>query len=394
MTRGPPHQHRGCRPALDGQLLDEQRHAVRARCTVELLAHPARRSPCRPRTSVSRMSSNLAPVLEVDARVPMDSGPARHHERLRRPHEGGCRVARSNVDVPGRRTRRAWRRRRCPPGSMRSSVRSGAHARPRSRSRHRPSKQRPLGDEGDPGRGGGPRTAASVGRGGRSIWPCRCACGRQRDRGDREPREPRYGSGGLRDGAAVRRSRRDVGAQVVGVTVRRHRPGIAPAPACPPDGSASWPRTQAVNAVDGMPVQAGQGDDRPAVAHRLASATICATSTPTYGARSVLLTTSRSARVDAGPALAGHVAAAGDVDHEDLGVDQRGREGRGEIVAAGLDQHQVERRVVVLEVLDGQQVGGDVVADRRVRAGAGLDGRIRAGSRTPAERRNRASSSV
>ena len=75
-----------------------------------------------------------------------------------------------------------------------------------------------------------------------------------------------------------------------------------------------------------------------------------------------------------GPALAGDVAAAGDVEHEDLRVDQRGRERRGEVVAAGLDQHQVERREVGLEVLDGEQVRGDVVADRGVRAGAGLDG--------------------
>ena len=101
---------------------------------------------------------------------------------------------------------------------------------------------------------------------------------------------------------------------------------------------------------------------------------IWSTSTPTYGARSVLLTTSRSARSMPGPALAGHVAATGDVDHEDLRVDEGGGEGRGEVVAARLHEHEVQRRDVGLDqVLDGQQVGGDVVADRGVRAGAGLD---------------------
>ncbi|CPU62701.1 Uncharacterised protein [Mycobacteroides abscessus] len=76
---------------------------------------------------------------------------------------------------------------------------------------------------------------------------------------------------------------------------------------------------------------------------------------------------------DPRPALARDVAAPGDVEHEDLRVDERGREGGGEVVAAGLDEHDVERREVLLEVLDGEEVGGDVVADRGVRARAGLD---------------------
>ena len=46
---------------------------------------------------------------------------------------------------------------------------------------------------------------------------------------------------------------------------------------------------------------------------------------------------------DAGAALAGDVVAARDVDDEDLRVDQALGEGRGEVVAAGLDEHQVER---------------------------------------------------
>lgn len=74
---------------------------------------------------------------------------------------------------------------------------------------------------------------------------------------------------------------------------------------------------------------------------------------------------------DAGAALAGHVAAAGDVQDEQLRVHERGGEGGGEVVAAGLDQHDVQRVEVALEVLDGQQVHRHVIADRGV---AGADG--------------------
>ena len=73
-----------------------------------------------------------------------------------------------------------------------------------------------------------------------------------------------------------------------------------------------------------------------------------------------------------GPALAGHLVAAGHVDHEDLVVDQAVAERRREVVAAALDQQQVERPVTVLEGLDGVEVGRDVVADGGVRAAPGL----------------------
>ena len=46
---------------------------------------------------------------------------------------------------------------------------------------------------------------------------------------------------------------------------------------------------------------------------------------------------------DAGAALAGDIAAAGNVKDEDLRVDEGGGEGRREVVAAGLDEHDVER---------------------------------------------------
>ena len=76
---------------------------------------------------------------------------------------------------------------------------------------------------------------------------------------------------------------------------------------------------------------------------------------------------------DAGAALARDVVAGGDVDDEDLHVGQRGREDRGQVVAAALDEDDVQRPGRGLELLDGLEVGGDVVADRGVRAAAGLD---------------------
>ena len=106
---------------------------------------------------------------------------------------------------------------------------------------------------------------------------------------------------------------------------------------------------------------------------RTASRTIRSTSEPTNGARSVLLITSRSARAMPGPPLRGMSSPAGDVDHEDLHVGERGREDRGQVVAAALDEDDVQRAGRGLELLDRLEVGGDVVADRRVRAAAGLD---------------------
>ena len=75
----------------------------------------------------------------------------------------------------------------------------------------------------------------------------------------------------------------------------------------------------------------------------------------------------------AGPALARHLVAAGDVEHEQLHVDEPLGEREREVVAAALDEHQVERTLPLLEVLDGVEVGGDVLADGGVRAAAGLD---------------------
>ena len=75
---------------------------------------------------------------------------------------------------------------------------------------------------------------------------------------------------------------------------------------------------------------------RPACAWCRAS--ITSRSAPTYGARSVLLMTSRSERVMPGPPLRGIFSPPADVDHVDRQVGEIGREGRGEVVAAGFDE--------------------------------------------------------
>ena len=79
-------------------------------------------------------------------------------------------------------------------------------------------------------------------------------------------------------------------------------------------------------------------------------------------------------RGDPRPALARNVVTARDVDHEDLRVDEPLGEGRGEVVPAGLDQDQIQRPDLVLQVLDRFEVGGDVVPDRGVRTGPRLHG--------------------
>ena len=74
----------------------------------------------------------------------------------------------------------------------------------------------------------------------------------------------------------------------------------------------------------------------------LASRSITSSEAPTYGARSVLLMTSRSERVMPGPPLRRDLVAGRDVDDVDREIGELGREGRGEVVAAGFDQHQIE----------------------------------------------------
>ncbi len=63
----------------------------------------------------------------------------------------------------------------------------------------------------------------------------------------------------------------------------------------------------------------------------------------------------------------------GDVDHVDEEVDEGGAEGQGEVVAAAFDQDHVGVGESLLHLLDRGQVHAGVLADGRVRAGAGLD---------------------
>ena len=61
------------------------------------------------------------------------------------------------------------------------------------------------------------------------------------------------------------------------------------------------------------------------------------------GARSVLLITSRSARAMPGPPLRGMSSPPATSITNDLHVGEGGREDRGQVVAAALDEHEVER---------------------------------------------------
>src|ERR1700678_3417410 len=67
---------------------------------------------------------------------------------------------------------------------------------------------------------------------------------------------------------------------------------------------------------------------------------------------------------DAGAALRRYLVAGGDVDDVDGKIGKLRRECRREIVAAGFDQHQIERRESVPHVGDGRKIGRSVLAER------------------------------
>ena len=158
----------------------------------------------------------------------------------------------------------------------------------------------------------------------------------------------------------------------VGVAVRRHRTGVCGTtcrrcgswPACPAPRRSS--RATEAGSVRDRAITVRPSPGLLGVAHHLRHVD------PHVRRQVGLVDDQHVGAGDARPALAGDVTAAGHVEHEELGVDQGRGEGGGQVVAAGLDQHHVDRGEVALEVLDGQQVLGDVVADRGVRAGTGL----------------------
>jgi len=89
--------------------------------------------------------------------------------------------------------------------------------------------------------------------------------------------------------------------------------------------------------------------------------------------RQILLVDHQKVRAgDARPALARDFLALADRNHIDRHVGEIGREGRGEIVAAGFDEHQVEIRNAGVEIGNGPQIDRGILTDRRMRAAAGL----------------------
>lgn len=74
-----------------------------------------------------------------------------------------------------------------------------------------------------------------------------------------------------------------------------------------------------------------------------------------------------------GPALAGHLVTTSNINDVDDEVGEFARVVCGEVVAAGLDEEEVCLELAV-EVLQGEEVGADVLADGGVRAAACFDG--------------------
>ena len=74
-----------------------------------------------------------------------------------------------------------------------------------------------------------------------------------------------------------------------------------------------------------------------------------------------------------GPAFRGNLVAGGDVDHVDGEIGQFRREGRGQIVAAGFDQNQVEIGKFRPHVGDRGEIHRRIFADRGVRTTSGFD---------------------
>ena len=76
---------------------------------------------------------------------------------------------------------------------------------------------------------------------------------------------------------------------------------------------------------------------------------------------------------DAGTAFARDLVTAGDVDDLDREVGEFAAVAGGEVVAAGLDEKQI-RMETLMEVFEGEEIGGDIFADGGVGAAAGFDG--------------------
>jgi hypothetical protein len=76
---------------------------------------------------------------------------------------------------------------------------------------------------------------------------------------------------------------------------------------------------------------------------------------------------------NARPAFARDLVTGSDIDHVDRQICEFGRESRSEVVAARLDQQQIEIREQLIELGNGGEVDRGVFADGGTRATAGLD---------------------
>jgi hypothetical protein len=158
----------------------------------------------------------------------------------------------------------------------------------------------------------------------------------------------------------------------VGVMVGGHRSGVL-RHQCPGSECREPVLDPGEQAFDGFGVGSGETQDRATAAGLLALADHQVRVDAHVRREIGLVDDEQIGSRDPRTALTDDIAAAGDIEDEDLDVHERGGEGGGEVVAAGLDEDQVDGVEVGLEVLDGQEVRRDVVADRGVRAGAGLD---------------------
>src|SRR5215470_17116964 len=70
---------------------------------------------------------------------------------------------------------------------------------------------------------------------------------------------------------------------------------------------------------------------------------------------------------DAGTAFARDLVTGGDIDDIDRQIGEFGREGRGKVVAARLDQYQIETRKHAVHLGDGGEIDRGVLADRGMR---------------------------
>ena len=76
---------------------------------------------------------------------------------------------------------------------------------------------------------------------------------------------------------------------------------------------------------------------------------------------------------DAGAAFRGDFFAGSDINDVDRQIGEFRRKGRSEVVAAGFDEHEVERREFRPHVGDSGEIGRGILADGGVWATAGLD---------------------